>query len=552
MSLALLGDLGVRDLDVRELEKRWINFFRLPLKLELDLVVHIGADQYVLRVFHNHSWRPLLLELLALFWREVNHRCIVTEAASAGSNRWLYLVNAIPKQVEARSAEATKPLPKRKKLAWWIYVLLVLLVLLASISGFYGIWYFRARNALAAEIAAARQRGEVIYFSDLEPEPVSTADNAAPIYFQAMRILAPDTVAFDTAIQRADQIVWSPNASERSKFNDTEFQIQLDANRQALNLIRQAFQKPRSQFPCDYRTPRPAGLLLPQMERIPYVARLFSAEFHVARASGDTKRAIQAMEDTYSLAELLREEPLLVPQLRRMRIAEMATKELEILLADGALSDGDFSRIDARLQAMESSSRLRSCMLAERAMLVTATGNLAENKEIHGNETTVYPERYLPPLAMEEQAFVMRYLGEVAAAVDVAGPAGKSTMDSLTAELNQVPTRHVALRQLMYPPETMRNAGLQHRQRLQNARVALRVDRYWREHGRLPANLSEILDDALTELPNCLFSDKALVFKVHPGGGFSVYGLGENGVDEGADGSDRQEVNSAFRVLYAP
>ncbi|MBI1904197.1 MAG: hypothetical protein HYS13_24140 [Planctomycetia bacterium] len=101
--------------------------------------------------------------------------------------------------------ETPKPIPKRRRPAWWVYVTLVLLILLGGVGGFYGVWHYRANSELQAAIAAARQRGEPVWFADLEPEPIPAEENAAPFFIEAAELLGPESTAFDAALRQAMQ-----------------------------------------------------------------------------------------------------------------------------------------------------------------------------------------------------------------------------------------------------------------------------------------------------------------------------------------------------------
>jgi hypothetical protein len=63
-------------------------------------------------------------------------------------------------------------------------------------------------------------------------------------------------------------------------------------------------------------------------------------------------------------------------------------------------------------------------------------------------------------------------------------------------------------------------------------RLALRVDAYYRQHGKLPATLDEVLDEEHTQVPLGTLSDLPVVYKTTPTG-FKIYDVGANLVDDG-------------------
>ncbi len=455
---------------------------------------------------------------------------------------------------DGATADAPKPLPKRKKLAWWVYVVLIFLILVAGIGGFYGIWYYRASAELAAEIAAARDRGEPVWFADLEPEPIAAIDNAAPLIPKAS-LLQGWTDAFDAAHRRANEVALFGDEKGHRKVDDLELKAGVDANAQQLNMLRQALERPRFQYGPDYRTKEPQaevmrlGLL---GQDIRWWVRILNAEFHVALAEGDQQRAFRSLHDTFRLAALPRDQPFLIGQYQCGAFGTFAIRELEILLSHSDVSDEQARQLDALLATLDS-FRMRDALLAERAMWMTTAANIAENMNAFSEVQGFHSERFLHPLAMEQQAIMLRQWGEVAALVDEPGSASLAVLEAFDAQFASAPARYRLLQDMGFHrlPKGVRQFSLGFRQLMANARLGLRADRYYRKHGRLPANLRDVLDEQLTVVPTCLFSEKPLIFKPQPASGFLIYGPGDNGIDDGGDKTaDKQEGWYGFRVLY--
>ncbi|MBI1900660.1 MAG: hypothetical protein HYS13_06060 [Planctomycetia bacterium] len=444
------------------------------------------------------------------------------------------------------------PIPKRRRPAWWVYVGLVLAILVLGIGGFYSVWYFSAKAELDDEIAESRRRGEPVWFSELEPPPVPADENGAllAVWANPMAFVRYGA-AFDDAATRAREAARKGDGIGRLKVDEPALQAGLDAVAQQLAASREAIAKPHFQWRYDYQTKFPIGILIPHVQNARAVARLLSGEFLLALDEGDVENALRAIEEQYALAELFRQEPTLVSHLVRIAIASMATDNLEILLGRAELTDDQFSRIDRRLKEIEASFRLREVILAERAGLLTTMENMSEADGL-GMEGT-RGMSMLPPLVMRDQAFAMRYMRESAEAVDRTGPAGQAERKQLDDDLRAQVKKYPLASMLIPASSAAANAGLRHRQSLVNARLGLRVDRYWRKNGRLPGNLSDVLDDDMKELPKCLFSDLPPILKPDGAAGFLLYTPCQNGVDDSADRSlDPWEGGLAFKVIYRP
>jgi hypothetical protein len=91
---------------------------------------------------------------------------------------------------------------------------------------------------------------------------------------------------------------------------------------------------------------------------------------------------------------------------------------------------------------------------------------------------------------------------------------------------------------------------LSYRQRLGIARLALRVDRVYAAHAKLPASLDGVLDEKLPQVPICLFSGGQLIYRCGENQ-FSIYSPGPNSLDDGGGRMpDLTEERTRFDVAY--
>lgn len=93
--------------------------------------------------------------------------------------------------------------------------------------------------------------------------------------------------------------------------------------------------------------------------------------------------------------------------------------------------------------------------------------------------------------------------------------------------------------------------GVRHRQRLNIARLGIRVARYRTEHGELPGSLDAIVEESLRPMLVDLFSDQPLVYRA-TAGGFIIYPVGEDDIDNGGGAKpDETEGKCRFEVQYS-
>jgi hypothetical protein len=151
---------------------------------------------------------------------------------------------------------------------------------------------------------------------------------------------------------------------------------------------------------------------------------------------------------------------------------------------------------------------------------------------------------------MADQAFMLRTMSDFVEVVDMPGATGHDAAQTFEAAVGNASNRYMLTKLLMPALKMLRDAGLRHRMRLITARLGLRVDHYFAEHGKFPASLAEILDDKLATVPVDLHSGKPLIYKVFPDG-FTIYPVGSDGVDNGGGMKpDHEEFNGGFEVHY--
>jgi hypothetical protein len=86
---------------------------------------------------------------------------------------------------------------------------------------------------------------------------------------------------------------------------------------------------------------------------------------------------------------------------------------------------------------------------------------------------------------------------------------------------------------LMPNTRLVHNAQERGEQTQRNLRIAFALAAFQSDHGRYPARLDELAPRHLAEVPNDLFSGKALIYRTSEEG-YLLYSVGVNGRDEGA------------------
>jgi hypothetical protein len=81
--------------------------------------------------------------------------------------------------------------------------------------------------------------------------------------------------------------------------------------------------------------------------------------------------------------------------------------------------------------------------------------------------------------------------------------------------------------------------------------AAIALKRFHLRTGSFPASLSVLVPEFLPELPHDWMDGKPLRYRLNADRTFTLYSVGENGVDNGGDPNSQQPTGS-FQMWYAP
>ncbi|MBI1904322.1 MAG: hypothetical protein HYS13_24775 [Planctomycetia bacterium] len=416
---------------------------------------------------------------------------------------------------------------------------LVVGLLLAGAA--YAIWWYRARSQFDDAVAAARQRGEPVWFVDLEPPPISPEQDGGPLYVRAVSLLHPRTTRdslrklLERVIEKAKQggVAAIPASDMEQLANE------VDRNHAALKIVDEAILKPHCRIPRNYHSPDPMLEDETLTLAIANIGMLMSADFLLALRSGDIARAAARIEDRYELAHALRGEVTAIAYLSRLGLCNTATRDLALLVGHADLTPGQFRSFDQWLVTSAEETKSSRTILAERAAGLTLWQDV--NRE---RAPFWYRFSFMRPLHLQDRAEFLERTTKLAEGADATGPDRPSVqIDSAIkkgASDAIIPTRPMTWTGL---PGliAITDVGLLNRQVLLNGRFGIRVARSFRESGRLPMKLEEVHDDEFKEVPLVLRTGLPLKLESVEGG-FRIWSIN--------DGALRDQSRGAFEVRF--
>lgn len=329
-------------------------------------------------------------------------------------------------------------------------------------------------------------------------------------------------------------------------------------NAEALALAREAVQRPQCRYPIALSyglmtdTPHLAGLK--ELTRIASYRAFLSAE------QGRAPDWTQDIRLILQLACTLEKEPLLISQLLRHSLIELAAHTTERCLGVADAGD-DLGTLIYAFEMVENTNALWLALVGERASAIPVFRlSWAEMKRIGANAEGGSPQSKPPPLAGQpnplfwlsglferELNFFLQAM-ETNIALAALPPPASLVVTNLADEFTKLAKRrHYILSGLLLPTfwnAIIRTAGSFARIRL--VRTALAIERFRAEHNRLPESLDELVPGLLPAVPADPFDGAPLRYRKLEKG-YVVYSVDRDGQDDGgrerpADRTRRDET----------
>jgi hypothetical protein len=471
---------------------------------------------------------------------------------------------------ESRFDPLTPTAPKSRLRRWLRRILVVLaLLFFAVLASFFG-WRQYALNARNAEIAKLRAAGDPVWFADMEPTPLDPAEDGTPELRKAFAAIKPLPKALDeefTALTNEDEEHDRSTPEEREAFIKEHGDIFIDglgktlgelwadeddpppgprepfavrekklleklrphveANEDAYGFVRQVLAKPKFRFDVDYSHPQPMVMDIPDNQQFIELENLLHVRWRCELHDGDEVAATGTLVECIGLARRFYAQSR---ELTGVSVACARLSQVNAFLAE-MLERGEFdvtrsSDLLRSLTEFEAELRLGPAIRGEKAMAMTTIESFLD----FGGFGRMPPKNWLTykvvePLvwmnetnylrAMSAQAvYADRYDKEALTAIDE--EYDREVGEPLESEKPGMYTKLTRMAQIMLQPAMgmFQYPIIAVRDQTRAARIALAVDAYRRQHGRLPRSLDEVKSDALPEIPHDIVNDEPLEYYV--------------------------------------
>lgn len=255
-------------------------------------------------------------------------------------------------------------------------LLLALLSLVASCIIGFGLVRKQWRSQSRAEYALIKQKGEPFLSEDVAMlhRTAATNGNAAAVLQQAFLLLPATGIDFDKVLRR-----YYRNGRKLDPENAQELASMLETNKAALAALEPAFAIASATFPLNWRGGY--NMLLPHLAKMRSLGRALQGRtiLHLERAeyfevASDISRILH-------LTSFLENEPILVSQMVRLGICDMALEAIHLTLNKSAFPSSEISRLQQQLRDCQKTDPFTAAYMAER---VFATEFLRDPDRVPG------------------------------------------------------------------------------------------------------------------------------------------------------------------------
>jgi hypothetical protein len=288
-------------------------------------------------------------------------------------------------------------------------------------------------------------------------------------------------------------------------------------------------------------------LVLPHLQQLRGAARLLLLESAVAAHRGQYDAAVESVAAMFAVARSLEQEPMLVSQLVRMALDNMARNRVQWLLSAGTLDEAQLLRLDAELARSDFQLPIQRALICERVVGLQVFDNPGS---VLGN---VAGGLRLTP-ASDEIAY-LQLMEEIIAAYDATGQARRQAVEDATDGVRLLSGATGAsvrfpLTLLLLPSlHAVSEAASRNEADRDATRLAIAVERFYLRHGQLPSALDELVPAFLESVLGDPFDGAPLRFRANAQD-YVVYSLGANGADDGGDSTPA--TNPADIVVRVP
>lgn len=419
--------------------------------------------------------------------------------------------------------------------------LIAIMLLIAAVMSF-ALWRWQLRREINGRLAAIHAKGLPTNWAEMAIWPTTVADseNAAFIYTNAIAQMVPDGITDNYRFKLPSRGQLLSDAT-RAQINGA-----IQTNHFALATVYSAVKQRNSRYPVNYM--EGPGAKVPHLAGLKRIATLLECDAISKADAGDAVGTAEAISASFSAAQSLEGEPLLLSQLTGNSLLGMSCQSLERALGRIPLTDEWLAKLSAQIIGSETTNRMLTGLIGDRALynefLRLAQDDVRQmvsiaNRSASEGEKTDMPSRN-PGIGWKflgfwerDRNFFLRGMETNILIASIGPPASMSLTNETQKLESQAMNGYYFFSSLVLPgiSHTAKGDAYSHAN-LRVALVALAIER-WRgiHQDEIPDSLDLLVPSFLPSIPVDPYDGKPLRFK-RLARGYVVYSVGPNLQDD--------------------
>lgn len=333
--------------------------------------------------------------------------------------------------------------------------------------------------------------------------------------------------------------------------------------------------RPRSRFALDLKAG--AAMPLPHLGTFMDASKVFCLKMRAHLALGESAAAYAAFREGWQAYQALKDEPTLICGLVRIAVLATLREAVGVGLRDRAWAEPELRQLNADLGTVRIWEDFRLGMASERGFLNSFSDSLADlsavqrgqmvsgimaNAATLGTSSTQFSATVcaLVPWRVyrDNQLRQNYYFDELLARVDAGGTRfdpDRGTPSAPDEIANPFEQYYYFLSRISAPIyRTVETRYLALQVSLDQARLAVALERCRLARGAFPAALAELVPEFFAEMPRDVFSGQPYRYERSAGGSFRLYSVGSDRRDDGGHivGKLPERSQPDALWLYAP
>ncbi len=402
-------------------------------------------------------------------------------------------------------------------------------------------WLLLQQNrALEQSLAHIREAGEPMTLAELNTwyPSVPDIDNAAPAYLRAFEVMSNPSDEQAKQLPLVGNGEMPPAHEPLPDAMRQALDVFLSQNEEAILLLHDAGAMEACRYPIDYTTaPDAASASLDYLSSASCAARLLALDAISQAHQGHAAIAASGLCDLFALGHSLEMEPSLLAQLNRLNIYRIGCQAAERVLNAVPLEEADLARLEKTLGLIVFQDGLYRAYVGERCFIMS-----------HASVTNGRAPLFA-------QANLVEFQTGMSALIDATELPIYEGLEQVRREWDEVRTRkprflHYLLTST-FPSFIRSYSDFAYVAALVDcAQAATAVERYRIAFGTVPLALDALPPEYQEAVSADPFDGAPLRYRRHQGG-YSIYSVGGNGIDDaGTPPQDAENILQSGDITF--